>query len=300
MWTIDAAGLRAALPMRAAIDALHEAFAAPGDTVAPLRDHHETPGGSLLVMPAWGSGGTGIKLVTVTPGNPAAGLPFVQAVYVLFAPGSQTPGAVIDGTALTALRTAAVSGLATRLLAREDARRLVVFGAGVQAEAHIEAMRAVRSIDDVVIVGRDPARAAALAERTGARTGGADAVREADIVCTCTTSGTPVVRGSDIADGAHVNAIGAYTPATRELDTEAIARARVVVETREAALAEAGELCLAIEEGAIDAGHIVADLGETARGAEVRRAAADLTVFVGVGLAFEDLVVARAAIEAMG
>jgi ornithine cyclodeaminase len=300
MRAIDAADLRAALPMRTAIDALHEAFAAPGDTVAPLRSHHETPSGSLLVMPAWGSRGTGIKLVTVTPGNPAAGLPFVQAVYVLFAPDDQAPEAVIDGTALTALRTAAVSGLATRLLAREDARRLVVFGAGVQAEAHIEAMRTVRSIDDVTVVGRDPARAAALAERTGARTAGADAVRGADIVCTCTTSVTPVVRGSDLADGAHVNAIGAYTPATRELDTEAIARARVVVETREAALAEAGELCLAIEEGAIDAGHVVADLGQAAHGAEVRRSPGDLTVFVGVGLAFEDLVVARAAIEAMG
>jgi ornithine cyclodeaminase len=195
--------------------------------------------------------------------------------------------------------------LATRLLANPDARRLVLFGAGVQAEAHLEAMRAVRPLDEVVVVSRSPDKAARLAAAATAaglagRVGSPDEVATADIVCTCTTSAVSVFDGRLLAAGSHVNAIGAFLADEREIDTETVRRARVVVETREVALAEAGDLLIPIGEGAISPGHIVADLSELVRGAVVRTDPADVTVFESVGMAFEDLVVARAALDALG
>lgn len=301
---IGAEDLRRALPMGAAIDALERAFggALPH---APLRSHAETPGGALLLMPAAGAEGVGVKLVTVTPSNPGRGLPLLHALYALFDTATQAPLAILDGAALTALRTGAVSGLATRHLARPDAARLVVFGAGVQARAHVEAMRAVRALERVVVVSRTRERAEALAAEIRAsgppaEVGAPEAVAEADLVCTCTTSPTPVFEGELLAPGAHVNAVGAYTPQTRELDAETILRARVVVETREVAMAEAGDLLIPMREGRIGPDHVVADLSEVVRGAVVRRSAEDVTVFESVGAAFEDLVVARAALEGLG
>ena len=191
-----------------------------------------------------------------------------------------------------------MSGLATRWLARGDARRLVVFGAGAQARAHIEAVRAVRDLEDVAIVSRSTATASALGAEVGARAGSAADVAAADIVCTCTTSPTPLFDGTSLTPGAHVNAVGAYTPETREVDTPTVVRARVAVETREVAMAEAGDLLLPIAEGAVGADHVIADLEETVRGAVVRRSPEDVTLFVSVGMAFEDLVVARAAVDA--
>ena len=296
--------LRAALSMNAAIDALDAAFAREDPSLStPLRTTLATPAGTLLSMPAAGEAGVGVKLVTLSEFNPQRGLPFAQAVYVLFDATSQAPEAVIDGTELTAIRTAAVSGLATRRLANPDASRLVVFGAGVQATAHVEAMYAVRPISEVVVVGRDPGRADALvafAHGLGldARTGTPADVATADLVCTCTTSAVSVFSGHDLAEGAHVNAIGAYLADQRELDTETMRRARVVVETRDVALREAGDVVIAIEEGAIEADALV-DLAEVVRGRTVRTAPGDITVFVSVGFAFEDLVVARAALRAL-
>ena len=287
--------------MPVAIDALHAAFAAELPE-APLRSHVDTAGGALLLMPAWGEAGVGVKLVTLTDSNPKRGLPFIHALYVLFDAETQAPVATLDGAALTALRTAAVSGVATRLLAREGASRLVLFGAGVQAFAHLEAMRAVRPIEEVVVVSRGAERAAALVERAAeaglpARIGTPSDVSDADLICTCTTSERPVVEGEELAAGTHVNAVGAYLPTMRELDTDAVRRARVVVDTREAAFAEAGDLLIPIGEGAIGREHVRADLAELVRGAEVRTSAADVTVFKAVGVAFEDLIVARAAVD---
>jgi ornithine cyclodeaminase/alanine dehydrogenase-like protein (mu-crystallin family) len=300
---IGAEELRARLPMAGAIDALEEAFGTLDPTDAPLRTHVETPQGSLLLMPAFGRAGVGVKLVSLTPANPVQGLPLLYASYVLFDAETQAPEAVLDGSALTALRTAAVSGLATRFLSRQDTGRLVVFGAGVQARSHLEAMCSVRSVIDLVVVSRSRGAAEALAEEAigrglRARVGDPEAVGEADLVCTCTTAEEPLFDGSWLPAGAHVNAVGSYRPETRELDTEAVRRARVVVETREVALAEAGELLIPIREGALDAGHVVADLAETVRGAEVRRSPNDVTLFKSVGMAFEDLVVARAIVDA--
>ena len=301
---IGAEEIRARLPMAAAVDALEEAFRTYEPGSGPLRTHVETPAGTLLLMPASGEDGIGVKLVTLTPANPDRGLPFIHASYVLFDAETQAPEAALDGSALTAIRTAAVSGLATRSLSREDAHRLVLFGAGVQARSHLESMCAVRPVTDLVVVSRSPGAAEALvADGLGrglaARVGEPSAVGDADLICTCTTAEAPLFDGSTLAPGAHVNAVGSYRPETRELDTETVRRARVVVETREVALAEAGDLLLPIEEGVIDAGHIVADLAETVRGAEVRRSPADVTLFKSVGMAFEDLVVARAVVDAV-
>ena len=299
---IGAEELRARLPMVAAIDALETAFRTLDPGIGPLRTSHETPAGSLLMMPAFGEAGVGVKLVTLTSSNSRRGLPYIQAGYVLFDTVTQSPEAVLDGTALTALRTAAVSGLATRHLAREDATRLVVFGAGVQARAHLDAMCAVRPVTELVVVSRSPGPAGSLVQAgfergLAALPGSPGSVAEADLICTCTTSGEPLFDGSLLASGVHVNAVGSHRPDARELDTETVRRGRVVVETREVA-AEAGELAIPIAEGAIEWAHVVADLAGTVRGAEVRRSTDDLTVFKSVGMAFEDLIVARAIVDA--
>jgi len=302
---IDADRLGRLLPMEAAVDALEAAFGSGALPAAPFRTHIETEAGSLVAMPATGPQGTGVKLLTVTSGNPEVGRPLIQGLYSLFSAGTQEPEAVIEGAALTALRTGAVSGLATRYLAREEAARLVIFGAGTQARSHLEAMLAVRPVETVTFVSRTADRAealAGLAREMGvtAKVAGPDAVRTADIVCTCTTSPTPVFEGSLLSRGSHVNAVGAYTPQTRELDDDTIGRARVVVETREVALAEAGDLLIPLGAGSIGPDHVVADLSEVVHGVTVRRSPEEVTVFKSVGVAFEDLVVARAAVDRLG
>ncbi len=178
----------------------------------------------------------------------------------------------------------------------------MVFGAGVQARSHVEALCSVRPVDHIVVVSRTAERAEKLVGdlRAGglhARTGVPEDVREADLVCTCTTSVVPVVEGGSIRPGTHVTAVGAYTPQMREIDAALVARSRLVVETRASALEEAGDLLMAIGEGAVGPDHIVADLGELVRGARVRRGPEDVTLFKSVGSAFEDLVVAEAALR---
>ena len=296
---VDADELARRLPMEAAIDALEAAFRDGDPSATPSRSHIDTPGGTLLMMPAIGVPGVGVKLVTLTGANPERELPLIHAIYVLFDPESQAPCLLVDGSALTALRTAAVSGLATRYLARTDASRLVIFGAGVQARAHLEAMAAVRPVRELTVVSRTRARAEQLVEIARAMgidpaTGEPSAVATADIVCTCTTASEPLFEGASLAEGVHVNAVGAFQPHTRELDSATVQRARVVVETHAAAMEEAGDLLIPIGEGVIDADSIAADLQEVVRGAEIRRGDDDITLFESVGLAFEDLAVAGA------
>ncbi len=220
MRLIDSGELESLLPMPAAIDALETAFGAPELPEMPPRSHLSVAGGDLLMMPAAGDYGAGVKLVTVNSSNPGRGLPLIHGAYALFEPGTLELVGVIEGSGLTGLRTAAVSGLATRYMAREDASRLVLFGAGVQAHTHLDAMCAVRAVEEVSVVSRTRGRAEALAARArsaGLRTqvGEPDAVATADLVCTCTSSPDPVFDGSHLPDGAHVNAIGAFTPETR-------------------------------------------------------------------------------------
>jgi ornithine cyclodeaminase/alanine dehydrogenase-like protein (mu-crystallin family) len=302
---IDGGELQALLPMEAAIEALESAFRTGPVPEAPLRTHMTVGDGELLLMPSAGDAGVGVKLVTLNPSNPGRGLPFIHAMYVLFAPGSMEPVAVIDGQALTALRTSAVSGLATRYLARPDAERLVIFGAGVQAHSHLLAMRAVRDVWLLTVVSRTPAKAEALVDRARAlgmeaSAGPPEAVARTDLVCTCTTSPDPLFDGAILRSGTHVNAVGSYQPHTRELDDATVRRGKVVVETREAAMAEAGDILIPIRAGTIGASAIVADLAEVVKGAPVRSSPEDVTIFKSVGVAFEDLVVARAAADRMG
>jgi ornithine cyclodeaminase len=291
-----------------AIDALELAFSSAGEAYGcPERLTLDVPHGELMLMPAFTAQlGVGVKLVTLTPENPGRGAPFIHGIYALFAPETQRPEALLDGTTLTAIRTAAVSGLATRWLARPDVRQLTIFGAGAQAAAHVDAMLAARpSIERIDIVGRDPGRVAALvadlAERgIEATASEPEVVRTADLVCTCTTATAPLFPGDWIGPGTHVNAVGAYRSDRRELDGELMGRATVVVEQREAALLEAGEIALAIGEGRFAATAIAGELGDVVDGRLARERSDQVTVFKSVGLALEDLVVARAAIDAAG
>jgi ornithine cyclodeaminase/alanine dehydrogenase-like protein (mu-crystallin family) len=289
-----------------AVDALDAAIGATGFPPVPQRLHLHEDGQQLLLMPAFADGYAGVKLITIDPDNPARGLSFVNGIYTLFAPPGLEPVATIDGRALTDVRTAAVSGLATRYLARAAATRLVVLGAGAQARSHVRAMAAVRPLEDIAIVARRPEAAealvAAVAEHLDvpARVGTHDDLRDADIVCTCTSSASPIVGPDVLPDGVHVNAIGAYLPTMAELAPEVVAASRVVVETRDAALAEKGDLLRAEETGAWHRDDIAADLTEVVRdGRTVRRSDTDRTLFASVGVAYEDLVVARAVATAV-
>ena len=294
-------GILITLSMLAATDALASALADLPVPTGPVRSVIPAGGGSLLLMPATGPLTTGVKVIGLHPGNPARGLPFVQGVYVLMDTETMSPRAVLDAAELTRIRTAAISALGARLLARPASSRLVVFGTGVQGEAHVESLRAVLPITHVTIVGRRRAAAEELAARLRGPdlevvAGEAAAVREADVVATCTTTVEALFDDAWIQPGTHIAAIGAYRADRREIPAATIARARVAVDDREGALAEAGDLLRAIEEGAFSADRILADLPALVRGAEVRRSDADVTLLKAVGAAWQDLIVATAAL----
>ena len=281
--------------MRPLVETLRAAFRA--DIVAPERAVHELgPGASLLVMPAWRDRGSfGVKLVDVdTTRKPA-----VRACYVL----SDATGvrALFDGAMLTARRTAAASALAADCLARPGARRLLVIGTGTLVPHLVEAHAAVRGIEEVGIWGRTPARAERLAATLAAQGYTAkvvaslpDAVASADVISVATTSTAALVHGADLSPGTHVDLVGAFRPDMCEADPEAFRRARVVVDTRVGALAEAGDLLQAIAAGAINAADIVADLSDLCRsGVAARDDAGTITLFKSVGTALEDLACAE-------
>ena len=295
--------LRKALSMKDAIDALDDAFSKALPS-APPRSHLDVGGGDLLLMPAWsGDLGTGVKLVTVAPDNPSAGLPLIHGIYVLFDGETLRPTALLDGAAITGIRTAAVSAVATRHLARRGSRTLLVFGGGTQGLAHIEAMAEVLpELERVLCVSRSDSSSKRLVERAEhlgyrAEVAAPDAVEQADVVCTCTTSSSPLFDGAQLRAGAHVNAVGAYKPDARELDDAVIGRSKVFVEVKEPALREAGDLRLPVESGVLDPGDAT-ELGDVAGGrAAGRTGVDDITVFKSVGVAFEDLVIAAAAVR---
>ncbi|MEY3020501.1 MAG: hypothetical protein RLZZ272_1485 [Actinomycetota bacterium] len=294
--------------MTRAIDALSAALRAAPFAAAPQRLHLEEDGRTFLAMPILADGWAGAKLVTIVPDNPERGLPLVSATYTLFGPPGLEPLATIDGAALTDLRTAAVSGLATQHLARPGSSRLVVIGAGAQARAHVLAMAAVAPLRDVAVVARRPEALGALVEHVRdhgldvrVRPAGSEDLVRADLICACTTGVTPVLGLADLAEGVHVNAIGAYRPDLAELEAAAVGACRVVVETREAALTEKGDLLQAEAAGTWGRADIVADLAELVSGRAPGRTAPDQrTLFASVGHAYEDLVVARAIHEAAG
>jgi ornithine cyclodeaminase/alanine dehydrogenase-like protein (mu-crystallin family) len=275
-------------------------------TVLELPDNTGEDHNELLLMPADGPEGVGLKLVTIVPGNAIRGLPLIQGLYVLLTPEGLAPELLIDGAALTRLRTAAVSVLATRHLARPDSGRLVVFGAGVQATAHVEAMRSLLPIEHVTIVGRSLASAAAISLVEALRADGIEAVvgtpgavAQADVICTCTTSTAPVFDDNDLPAGVHVNAIGAYRLEMAELPAASLARALLVVESAAATLAEAGDVVSAIAAGALPPKGFARELREVVAGEVGRTREEQVTIFKSVGLSAEDLIVARALANAI-
>lgn len=291
--------LEGAPPMEAAIDALRKSLLDGLDPEAgPPRSIVPVPNGQLLLMPAQWRAYAGVKVVTAAPGNAARGLPRVQGNYLLLDGETLTPLALLDGIALTSVRTAAVSAVAADALARPEASRLVLFGTGPQARSHLEALRCIRPIRDVVVVGRNAERTRAFADGVGARVGTTDDVAHADIVACCTTARTPLFDGGLLPASATVVAVGSHEPDAREVDETAAARSTVVVEAVSAALREAGDVMQAVQAGAVDPGALVG-LADLVRGT------ADIPpdrprLFKGVGMAWEDLVVAAAHFEAAG
>jgi alanine dehydrogenase len=308
MRIFDAEAVRARLPWPRMLAALDEALRA--EVHAPLRTHHAIqapalPDGSLLMMPAWRSGRhLGVKLVTVFPGNAMRGKRSVAAVYVLFDAANGAPLATLDGEELTARRTAGASAYAANKLARRDARRLLMVGAGRMSRELIEAHRHVRPIDHVTIWSRTFAHAEAKAaecRRDGivevhATTDLAAAVAGADIVSCATLSTVPLVLGRWLVPGTHVDLVGAYQRTMRETDDEVMRRADlIVVDSRVGALAEGGDVIQAIDSGAISPGDVAAELRDLARGTHPGRTRDDqITVFKSVGFALEDLAAAEA------
>jgi ornithine cyclodeaminase len=297
---LDEQDVRRLLPVADCIPAMEEALAslARAELFNPLRTVVRPPGSTTLMglMPAYRSQPEplfALKAVCIAPGNSARGLDPHQGFVALFDGESGEPRALLNAGAITAIRTAAVSAVATRLLARPGSRRLAILGAGVQARAHLEAMRAVLELDEVRVWSRSPERAAALPDVSVAGSA-REALAGAEVVVTVTAAREPLLERAWLAEGAHVNAVGSSIPTTRELDTATMAAAALFVDRRESTLSESGDYLFAAAEGALGPDSIRAELGELLIGsAEGRRSAQELTVFKSLGLAVEDLAAAE-------
>lgn len=309
---ISAEALAAVLDPPAVVEALRAAFRAPIET--PLRHHHTIARlageqATLLLMPAWqmadpiaGSGFIGIKIVSVFPGNAARGRASVNGLYLLLSGETGEPVAVLDGRSLTLWRTAAASALAASHLARPDASRLVMVGAGALCEHLIRAHAAVRPIRHVAIWNRDPGKAVRAAAHVAAllpqvRIDPVEdleaAVRAADVISAATLSSNPLVAGAWLQPGAHVDLVGGFTPDMREADDEAVRRASVFVDTRAGACHEAGDIVQPIARGVLRAEDVRADLFDLCRGLHTgRQSPEEITLFKSVGTALEDLAAA--------
>lgn len=292
--------------MRDCINLMADALGtlARGDALLPLRTVIRLPGGNsaFAAMPAVLGNSIGAKIITVFPDN--ANTPFESHIGVVLYFDNEYGQlkAIIDASSVTAIRTAAVSGLATRLLANPNASSLAILGAGIQGRTHIEAVTCVRPISDIRVWSRSAASAERLASESAAHFGvrsravatAQEAVRDAHVICATSSSREPIVRSDWIAPGAHINAVGASVRTARELDTATVVRARLFVDRRESTLAESGDFLIPRDEGAIDNSHIVAELGDVVLGrAEGRLASSDLTIFKSLGLAIEDVACAR-------
>ena len=310
---LSASDVRAALPMPKAIDAMRHAYSqlSAGKAVAPPRQHITTDKGVTLIMPAYlpehnenvkqrqivpTHAQFGIKVVSVYDDNPKLGLPRITATVLVLDPATGVPKAFMDGASLTAIRTGAGGGVAADLLARKDAKTVGLFGAGVQARAQLQAVMAVRDIACVNLISRTQASAQQLALEISEWTDAPkvnlvstpqEAVEDADIVICATTSATPLFDGKDLQLGIHITAVGAFVPEKREVDTTTIRWAdRIVVDSREACLEEAGDLIISNAE-------IDAEIGEIVNGAKPRRQSEDeITFFKSVGVAVQDAVAA--------
>jgi len=299
---LDAAQVRSRLSMPACIAAMEAAMraASQGRVTSPQRQMLPLEGGGIFaLMPAIGRelGCYGAKVAGVHPDNRERGLPTIQGLVILFDHATGVPLSVMDGAEITAIRTAAASGLATRALARPGARTLGLFGTGVQAATHLDAMRAVRAIEEVRVWGIDRESATCFAESHASRTGltvrAVATPQEAaacDIVCTVTNSITPVLAGAWVRPGAHVNLVGAHTLAAREADTDLIRSASVYVDLLASMKAEAGDIMIPVGERAITLDHVVGEIGQLLNGnVRGRRDETEITVYKSVGFAAQDL-----------
>jgi ornithine cyclodeaminase len=298
--------------MRDAIDAMRKAFGllAGGEVDMPQRvaieiSKHDAV---TLVMPAYVRVGNrlGTKLISVFPNNRSLDLPTIHAVVILLNAATGQPAALLEGTALTAIRTGAASGLATDLLARPDASTLAILGSGAQARTQLEAVCCVRNIERVFVYSRTLAHAEQFAADMAGQDGAPasievsasaqEACLAADVVCTATRSTTPILSAADVRPGTHINAIGSYTPAMREIDADLVRGSTVFVDQRQAALAEAGEVIACVEDGSLTESDLT-ELGEVVNGARPGRMTAEqITLFKSVGLAVQDVAAAQQAV----
>ncbi|MDH7485632.1 MAG: hypothetical protein QHJ81_05070 [Anaerolineae bacterium] len=315
MHVLSKTDVQRAITMREAIEVVKGAFAqlSTGQATVPLRLPLEVPAQEAvtLFMPAYlaASGGMGAKVVSVFPHNAERGLPTIHAVVVLVDSATGQPQALLDGTYLTALRTGAASGAATDFLARSDARTVAVFGAGAQGRTQLAAVCAVRDIEQAWVYDVNRTAAERYVQELRAQPGmpprldvaasPAAAVREADVICTATTSHSPVFDSGDVWPGTHINAVGAFTPQMQEVDVAGLRGVRIVVDSRAACLAEAGDLIIPLRRGLIPAAEAWTELGEIAAGrAPGRRSAEEITCFKSVGNAVQDVSVGQAVLAA--
>ncbi len=303
---INAAEVRKLLPMAACMEAMGSALMAlgRGEAQNPLRSANWLPEqrGILLAMPALTEEAMAIKVITVMPGNHGTPYDSHMGAVILFDAQYGRPLALMDATEITAIRTAAVSGLATQLLARADAGDLAILGSGVQARSHLQAMLEARPLRRVRVWSRNAANREAYARwadadlevEVEAVNSAEAAVTGADLICTTTATAEPVLQGAWLSPGAHINAVGASTATTREVDSAAMAMAALFVDRRESALSESGDFLIPLQEGAIGEDHIRAELGEILLGqAPGRRDDDEITLFNSLGLAVEDLAAAQ-------
>ncbi len=314
MLILNADQVRQALPMTQAIEAMKAAYASLSDGKAqvPLRARLPIPPHDALslLMPAYVQMPSGealaVKVVSLFPSNPARGLAYIQAAVLLFEAGTGRAVALLEGSSLTAIRTGAASGAAIDLLARRESRVAAIFGAGTQGRTQLEAACAARRLQLVFIYDPDPDKAGAFANEMAGRgqipkdvrvaTSAKEAAQQADIICTATTSSTPVFADGDVKAGAHISAVGSYTPDMQEVPAETIKRAKVVVDSRAAALEEAGDLIQPMRAGLFDASHIHAELGEIVLGRKAgRQTQEEITYFKSVGIAVQDAAAAQIA-----
>jgi alanine dehydrogenase len=296
------------LPMSECMDVMAAALGAlgRGEASNPLRQVEWLPGkaGVLAMMPAYLGNiqAMGVKTISVFPGNEGTEYDSHQGAVLLFETGHGRLLAILDATAITAIRTAAVSGVATKLLARQEAADLAILGSGVQARAHLEAMLVARGIKRVRVWSRTRAHAQAFVKREAERPEirvelketAREAVEGADVICTTTSAREPVLQGAWIAPGAHINAVGSSVPFARELDTAAMVRSRLFVDRRESTLHEAGDFLFPKQEGAIGDDHIQGEIGELLLGqVPGRESAEEVTLFKSLGLAVEDVAAAH-------
>ena len=308
---LRASEIKALLPMDACIDLMRTTMIAvsEGRARVPLRSVLPLSNDGLMGnMPGYLAEPEcfGVKLVSMFPHNVAAGFSSHLGLVLLFEPQHGRPVAMLDAAEITAIRTAAVSGLATRLLAREDAGDLAILGAGEQAHSHMEAMLAVRPIRRVRVWSKTPQSAEAFATSAGERhkltieavATPRDAVEGADIICTLSRARDPILLGEWIAPGTHLNIVGSSIAAAAEIDTDTVVKSRFFVDFRESTVNEGGEYLRALKAGAITPGHILGEIGEVANGSKIgRQTAGDITLYKSLGIAPEDLASAHYVLE---